>query len=530
MNQRLIFCILLFLSSCAIQVPPGGGEKDVSPPEVVSSNPQPFQTNFTGNAVEIEFNEYVQVKDPNTQLIISPLLKNQPVVKVRKKSVLISFEEDTLLPNTTYTINFGSSLVDVNEGNTKQDYQFVFSTGPVIDSLSIKGSVIGAKDLKPDEGYTVMLYHNSEDSLPYLSRPAYFSRTAKDGSFEIRNISPGRYKVIALKDSDGDYKYTQAAEDIGFVDSTVEAGFEKPVQFKVFRELPKKAIAKAASEYPGKARITFTRSVSDTLVNWLDTAGVDLYRTRWSKEKDTLDVYYKNRNADSLQLMLNDFPKDTILIRLLREESQGGRGIGNKITAVQTGELPFFKPFIFNSTKPIARIDTSKIMVLQDSIPIPYGLVITDSLSARFELRRDWKQSASGRIMLLPAAVTNIFGEWNDTLQFTFSTSRESQYGSMSVAIDSLRQGNYLLQLVGDNDQIYYEQSLSGSKQLSFNLLEPRVYRLKFVNDINTDGRWTTGSYLDHRQAEQVLYYPESITVRANWDVDVKWNLHNVGK
>ena len=195
MHKGFLYLLLVFLSSCAVQVAPTGGDKDTKPPEMTGSEPKMFQTNFSGHEVVLDFNEYVQVKDASNSLIVSPLLKQQPIVKIRSKSVIVSFEGDTLLPNTTYTMNFGSALVDVNEGNAKEDFQFVFSTGDHIDSLQITGKVINAKDLKADGGFIVMLYHENTDSLPFLSRPDYFCKTAKDGSFRVRNISPGRYKI-----------------------------------------------------------------------------------------------------------------------------------------------------------------------------------------------------------------------------------------------------------------------------------------------------------------------------------------------
>ena len=183
----LITVIIIFLTSCAIQVAPGGGEKDVKPPELISSQPENFSTNFSGHDIVLNFDEYIALNDIGSQLIISPLLNNTPQIKIRKKSLLIHFN-DTLLANTTYTLNFGLGIMDNNEGNKLQNFHYVFSTGSIIDSNFISGKIINAFDRKIGKGNLALLYKTNNDSLPYLERPVYFARTNDSGDYRIVNI------------------------------------------------------------------------------------------------------------------------------------------------------------------------------------------------------------------------------------------------------------------------------------------------------------------------------------------------------
>ena len=177
-----LFCLLLIVTSCAIQVAPTGGEKDETAPSVKKSSPENFSTGFSGRDISISFDEFITLKELNAQFVVSPPLKYQPDIKVKKKILEIHLE-DTLLENTTYTMNFGNAITDIREGNAVEGFQYVFSTGDVIDSLKVSGKVVNAFDKKTDKGICVMLYRGKDDSLPLKTLPDYFTKTAADGSF-----------------------------------------------------------------------------------------------------------------------------------------------------------------------------------------------------------------------------------------------------------------------------------------------------------------------------------------------------------
>lgn len=270
------FFISLFIISCAQVVTPGGGKKDTVPPKVVSYSPDSAQLNFNSKTIEISFDEYIQLKDLNSQLIISPPLEKIPDINVKNRTLTIDMDKQELKPNTTYSINFGNSLQDINEGNPKDNFKYIFSTGSFIDSLVSTGRVRNAFDHKPEKGVLAMLYTDMSDSAVYKSQPDYFAKTGSDGDFRIDNVKEGEYKLVAVKDLNSNYKFDSETESIGFYDSLIK--LTPPLIIH---------------------RDTITKS-NDTLVNQRDT--LNIRSDSLLNTKDTLSI-----RTDSL---LN--PKDTL--------------------------------------------------------------------------------------------------------------------------------------------------------------------------------------------------------------------------
>jgi len=160
--------VILVCWSCAQQGSPSGGPLDEDPPVVVKSEPPNYSTFFETNKILITFDEYIVLNSVNQELIVSPPMEEQPEVKLKKKTLIIEFEE-ALRINTTYTFNFGSAIEDLHEGNTLQNYEYVFSTGETLDSLSVKGTLQYAENLeKPEDPISIMLYSDLRDSVPLV--------------------------------------------------------------------------------------------------------------------------------------------------------------------------------------------------------------------------------------------------------------------------------------------------------------------------------------------------------------------------
>ncbi len=240
-----ISIILLLISSCAQIVSPGGGKKDITPPQVVRYSPDSAQLNFKSRSIEITFDEFVQLKDLNSQLIISPPLENEPDINLKNKKLIIDLnKKDSLKPNTTYCISFGNAIQDLNENNPIDNFRYIFSTGTYIDSLFVKGKVENAFDHKTEKGVLVMLYSDLRDSMVYKKLPEYFAKTKEDGTFQINNIRNGKYRIIALKDGNANYKYDGETESIGFVDTLINPSEKKNIVIDIFQESSKKVFLK----------------------------------------------------------------------------------------------------------------------------------------------------------------------------------------------------------------------------------------------------------------------------------------------
>ena len=526
---RLLF--LLLWTSCAIQVPPGGGEQDKEVPKVVKSEPENFGTNFKGKSFSITFDEFIQLKDVQSQLLVSPPLSQFPEVKIRKKTLYIEFS-DTLEANATYSFNFGNAIVDNNEGNALENYQFVFSTGAVIDSLQLSGTIKNSFDDKLVKEALVMLYKEDADSIPFKKRPYYFGKANSNGEFTVKNISPGFYKVIGLGDENKDYLFNPSEEKVAFADSLVESG-SSGIALRLFKEVENNKLLRTYSEEPGKAVCAFNGRADTLSVIWVsDTAKLNIYSINYSNKKDSLFIWYKNILADTIQLVFPQLnPDDTITIRLLKREANKIYKIKPSLLVTARGSLGNFqdlnRPFDIQFNHPVDVANINSIQFLEDSVVIPnMNFQFTDSLKNRLRYMGKWKAGASYSLFIPSGAFIDIFSLTNDTVISEFRTRQETDYASLTAQLSALKAKYPLLvQLVDDNEKVFEESTMTQDSSIVFSFLIQGMYRIKIVQDKNGNGSWDSGNYLLKRQAEEVFYYSEPIQMRANWDVDIKWQI-----
>ncbi len=219
-GSKFILLILIALSiSCARVVMPPGGPADTAPPQIKESFPTNYSTQFYSDKIVINFDEYVVLKSFNEEFVSSPLFNEKPDKVLKGKSLVLKFDKDSLRPNTTYTLDFGNSIVDFHAGNILRDFQYVFSTGELIDSLKISGHLLAAENLKPEEKVWVMLYKDFNDSIFRTQKPDFIAKTDKDGFYSINNIAAGTYSMFALKDINNNFIFDLPNEQIAFLDS-----------------------------------------------------------------------------------------------------------------------------------------------------------------------------------------------------------------------------------------------------------------------------------------------------------------------
>jgi hypothetical protein len=225
--SRSIYLITaITIAACAKISTPSGGLRDKFPPKVVESNPANGSKDFRGKRIDIEFDENISLDNINEKLMVSPPMKKQPRIVVRGKVLRIDFLED-LRDSTTYALNFFDAIKDLNEGNVLENYKFVFSTGKVIDSLSVTGNIYNALDLEVPEKTSVFLYSNLTDSAVVKEMPDYVSGIDRTGYFRIDNVRPGTFRLYALKDDDNSKSYNRLEEAFAFLDSVITLTSEK---------------------------------------------------------------------------------------------------------------------------------------------------------------------------------------------------------------------------------------------------------------------------------------------------------------
>lgn len=211
---------------CAGMTPPTGGPRDSLPPVIMNVAPKDSTLKFTGKKIELSFDEFVQVQDVQKNLLVSPLPKINPTIEARLRNITVTIR-DTLEENTTYVLDFGNAIRDMNESNILRNYRYVFSTGNSIDSLELGGRVVIAETGKTDSTIIVMLHTSFDDSAVVKDRPRYVTRSDTAGYFRFENLAPGRYAIYALKEEGGAYRYLSKDQLFAFYDSAVTSQSQK---------------------------------------------------------------------------------------------------------------------------------------------------------------------------------------------------------------------------------------------------------------------------------------------------------------
>ena len=351
----------IMIAGCAKISSPTGGPKDNEPPVILKSVPGNGARNFRGKKIVITFNEYVVLDKINEKFMVSPPMERKPEILIRGKNVIIEYDEE-LRDSTTYTFYFQDAVRDLNEGNAISNYQFVFSTGPVIDSLSVTGNIYKSNDLNPPEATLVVLYIEKEDSAFMKHIPAYIAMSDKNGYFRIDNVGAREYKIYALKDADNSKNFNLADEEIAFLDSTIFVTPEKswlPVVQDSVKPLPKDPKAADTIVLQGDYRLFlfqhqkklhyltssarnmayrlgYTLSLPpDTLGFHFSIPGTDSssYYIETNKARDTIQVWLTD-TALYRQQIINSVIKypftDTAGVIALREDRSEERRVGKE--------------------------------------------------------------------------------------------------------------------------------------------------------------------------------------------------------
>jgi Bacterial Ig-like domain len=278
-------------SSCAQIGLPIGGPRDTIPPNLLNANPPIGTVNFKGNRITLNYDEYVQLQKLQENLLVSPTPKLNPNIDFKFRTVTIKIR-DTLEPNTTYRLDFGNSIQDINENNPVKNFSYVFSTGPYIDSLEFSGNVQLAQTGKPDTTLLVFLYNNLDDSAVFKQKPKYITRLNTKGDFRFHNLAGGIYHVFALKDASGQKVYSGRDELFAFADSAVNTGDStKPVKLFAYAQ-EKPTVKGATNTISTDKKLKYTTSIAGGKQDLLTPL--------------TVEFNHKLKNFDSLKIELTD--------------------------------------------------------------------------------------------------------------------------------------------------------------------------------------------------------------------------------
>ncbi len=532
--SRLFFLLTLItlIYSCANRVTPTGGDKDMKPPVIKEFSPPNYSTRFTTKKITVSFNEFIQLKDIQKQLIISPPMEPEPKISTHKKNLIILLP-DSLKPNTTYTLNFGEAVADLNEGNPVTDFQYIFSTGDVLDSLFCSGKVMDAYSHKTEKGIIVMLYHDKDDSLPFKKLPDYFARTDEQGNYTIKNISPGTYKLFALNDKNNNYKCDNPQEEaIAFADAFIQVPDSQQQLLVLFTQMPAKLFVKRAiKESNGPVIISFNKPIESLSWRTLNTtiASATLL-TNVSPAQDSLFIWVKDSTLDTLKLELlnNEIPFDTIEVKLKR--STGREKIKTAafafISNVAAGEIKPDDTLTLSFRNPVMSASLNEVKIFQDTVPLSdYKISFKDSLHRFVVIQSKWTENTQYKLVALHGTFKDVYNNNSDSILINFRLTPVTELGTLKTTVTGIiKNQTYILQLVNESLQIIQQKSIDSSTNYIFENISPGSYKIRLLNDNNKNNKWDSGDYWKKIQPEQFYYYPDAIQIRANWELEINLN------
>lgn len=519
--------------SCAQMGRPEGGPQDTIPPVVINTSPENFSTHFKAKKIRIDFDEYIKLNDAQNQVLISPPFEKKPTITPMGQALkYIEIELiDSLTPNTTYTVNFGQSIGDNNEGNVLPFYKYVFSTGDYIDSLQVSGNIKDAYKRETDEYISVLLYKLDStytDSIVYKKPPAYLGSTQDStNNFTIENIAEGSYKVFALKDKNQNYTFNPRSEKIGFLEDTIHLpeDQDKLYNLSIFKENRAFEIARVDQQSATQLLFGVHGGIDSVQIKLLSDRPDNYKEAYYHRRKsDTLDYWFTPYfEADSLvfELSKGDL-RDTITTQLKEIETDSLR-----FKADPSSVLPLNGEFKLSANTPITEVNSELISVRdKDSIKVPFQTYF-DAMYNEVVFDFEKRESDEYHIQALPGALKDFYGKQSDTLRYKLRTKAATDYADVHLQLENVDRYPLIVQLVtntGETKRELIHQEEEGS-EFSFSWVEPGMYYVRIIYDDNDNGKWDTGNYLKKRQPERVIYMRDPLDVRKNWEIVQKYTL-----
>jgi hypothetical protein len=389
--------------------------------------------------------------------------------------------------------------------------------------LNIK--VKDALEKKVDAFVSVMLYEVNDkynDSTIYKEVPRYITNTLDSLKLvKIENIKAGKYQLIALKDAGSNNKFNPKTDKIGFQKQFITIPNDTVFEVELFKEIvPFKALKPSLADgnkmlmgYEGNPK-----NMKLTIKNGNDV--LPSVVTQMPK-KDSVQVWFKPIKVDSLKVSVqkDNFDKEFIVkIKAQKADTL-------KISSQFGTNIPLRERFTLNSSIPLVKFDASKMKIVnKDSTAVPFTTEY-DEFQQKLFFNFNKEPLEKYKISLLPGALTDFYDATNDSLTYKIAIKNSSEYGNLKVLLENVKRYPVIVELTDKDGKILATEYAEKNPQVEFIGLEPALFTLRLIYDDNKNKIWDTGSFIEKRQSEEVIYFPKEIDVRANWDVEQPFNL-----
>ncbi len=573
--------ILLAMLRCASVGYPTGGPKDTLPPRIVVMTPQYGTTNFTDKRIYIEFDEYITIKDQQKEYYTSPYMERQPVISQRGRGIQIDFK-DTLLENQTYSLNFCSAIRDNNEGNPLNDFRFVFSTGPTIDSMLMSGYTVDAHT-GDSLGKSYILFYpatadtTTYDSLPFRA-PAAIARAQANGIFLAENLKPIDYRVYALDDRNTNRKYEPGADRIAFLDTVYNPatmpGFairwdttrlynvpDPQLYLRLFMDEAFRRQNLTTTKRPTQHRIDFQFGAKYPIVESLRLDGIDSTKIITQYLKPTRDSLHLWLNVPSAELpdtikgeiiymrhdSLNKLERYTQQLALGWKSFEKKKDKNDtlpppnpfKYKVEATANLNPFNNIPFFFEQPIVKIDSAAVTLTrigeedkQYRARVRFVQDTTDML--RWTLFSQWVADSKYELLIPAGVFTDVAGYQNDTMKASFTVMAAEKYATIELDVaGKTPESTYVLHLVDQSNRVVRElrQVRTGHYTLAY--IETGTFKIRILEDLNGNGKWDTGNLISRIQPERTEIFANEkgeaeFTTKENWTLDFSLDMKRI--
>ena len=531
----LLFIIGFLVQSCARVGSPIGGPKDSLAPRFLSSNIDTTRVNVPRNIKELrlDFDEYVTLKDINKNLIISPpiqMIKRILPSNMANKYVLIQWE-DTLQANTTYNFNFGNSIADNNEANILRYFNFAFSTGEKLDDLYISGEIKDALAIKKqtsnnDNKLVVGLYQ-VKDTINYKQKPYYITKVDDDGYYELNYLSPGKYKIVAFEDENGNSIYDPGKEKIGFQKDSID--FNQSISGLNLKVYPSKKPLKYVEmkETQGGIVMTFEGKPTEVKVLSLNDKLQDIKVTHRPKS-DTVNIWFdavKNNVGQTVTENLKfsyevDHKKDTVSV-FYKYNTKNEMDISNNDGA----QLPPKTDFKITSNYIIDKINPEKWVLKSDSLTTQqFTARISETNPYQILIQSDFVVGKKYQLTVPKETVSSFYAKNAVSKRFDFEADKVDNYGSVEFRLQNAPESSYWIQLLDSSEKVIYQRYTKGDN-VKFDIVKPAEYIVRILVDNNENKYWDEADFEKETFAEDSYIFYKMALVRSLWETVETWDL-----
>ncbi len=523
-NLSLLLTVSALLG-CAAMQKPQGGPRDRTPPKLIKAFPENMTRNFTAKQIRLDFDEYFALKNPFQEISISPAQEKPPTYKVSKKTLVVDFK-DSLQKNTTYVINFGKAIADVNEGNILDNFTYVFSTGPHIDSLSVSGDVKNTLTGEHEKEVTVMLIPIKQDTIWGKKKPSIYTTTDTSGNFSLNNLHSGLYHIYALKETSPNKIYDNDNELVAFKKQTINLNKDTGnIHLSLFKQDPEKTRAiERRFDLDGKMYFTFNKPLENPSLTILSPAELNNQKiVSYNKTFDTVGVYMRNMDFDSIKVsfLQNKKPLDTITLRKGRKETYT-RSIFLQYNTTLDNKLKPGTDLQALSSIPLESFDQSLITLAEDSNNVTNFTVSQDTSNLKkLNIKYAWKQNSRYQLLFNEGALTDIYGDRNKKIPKIYSLDKTENYGQLAIKFKIPDTSNaYVIELLNSQKKVVHIDPLTKNSTITYRNYLVGKYYVRVVYDTNKNGKWDSGNIKRKEYPENIWLYTKEITIRSNWDAE----------